>query len=72
MIVVKVQLSLAQANTQRMALVYNEDRSVRFEGVAFPELIAAAKGRPKFFCNAELEGGKLDLWPDEEVPDPGW
>lgn len=71
--IVKVQLSRAGSGPRRMVLIYNQDRSVRFEGAAEPDLIAAMGGRDKAFFHATVDAdGILDLLTGEPVPDPGW
>ena len=73
--IVKVQISLttsAETNDPWM-LVYNEDRSVRFEGPADPEIVRKLGKHKKAFMNAfQLEDSTLDLYPDELLPDQGW
>lgn len=70
--IVKVQVSLATSHQNPQVLVYNEDRSVRYEGDADVELLLKMDGRPKMFCVAALVNGELELYPEAEVGEQGW
>lgn len=52
---VKVQLSLYTNDNKRRMLVYNEDRSIKWEEIATEEVIIAMEGKNKRFFEAELD-----------------
>lgn len=71
--IVKVQLSLSTTAGARQMLVYNQDRSVQFEGDAPPDIVAKMGDRPKAFFEAALgKVGELVIYPDHQHPDQGW
>ncbi len=71
--IVKVQLSLATNVGQRQVLVYNQSRTVRYEGSASPELIEAMAGRTKaFFATTGWDNQYLNIDFYNPLPDQGW
>ncbi len=70
--IVKVQLSLATNAGQRQVLVYNQSRSVRYEGTASPELVIAMDGQDKGFFEARFDSQYLDIDFYNPLPDQGW
>ena len=60
--IVKVQLSLLSSAGKEQMLIYNEDRSVRYEAPADPKIKDLMGGRLKAYFTAELRpDGKLAL-----------
>lgn len=68
--IVKVQISLESSDDLCRVLVYNQDRSVTFEGPATPKIIELMAQEPKKFFRAAIKGHDISL--QAEVEDPGW
>lgn len=69
--IVKVQVSLATSHRQKRVLIYNEDRSVQWEGALTEEIAMITLGRPKSYFEAILhKDGKLEFM--EKVEDQDW
>lgn len=65
----KQQVFKAQCDiTMTKILVYNRNRSIRFEGELTPEMkiTFALAGAPRLYFKGHLEGGKISL--DELLP----
>ncbi|RYZ92113.1 MAG: hypothetical protein EOP06_05255 [Proteobacteria bacterium] len=58
-IIVKIQTSLNSGTSN--FLVYNESRTVKYEGPITPEVRSLMGERVKAFCFAEVTNGKLSL-----------
>jgi len=73
--IIKIQLSLSgntpDANTGGQMLVYNESRSLEYEGDTTPEIKKLLDGRPKAYFIGYLNE-KKQLVVGKEVVDPGW
>jgi len=59
--IVKVQTNLNPPSGERV-LIYNESRTVFWEGDATPELRKKLRGRPKAFFSARLHGTIVHLY----------
>lgn len=67
----KVQVSLIQPTPEKLALVYNESRSVEGQFPASEELLDLMAGEPKkYFLGEVYEDGKVSL--HVEVPEQDW
>jgi len=64
--IVKVQ----QALNDNKVLVYNEDRSIFWEGKMSKEVKEKMNGRTKGYFNAEMIDTKVSI--NEEVEEQGW
>jgi hypothetical protein len=59
--IVKVQLSQFDSKEKRMMLVYNEDRSVRYEEEATKEILVVMQNKQKRFFHAKILTKKKPL-----------
>lgn len=65
--IVKVQLSITTNLAGPQVLIYNEDRSIMYQGPAYGDLLDFP---PKSFWKAELIGTHLEL--HKQVSDQDW
>ena len=69
--IVKIQISLATSADKSRVLVYNEDRSIRWEDKAPEAVLILMNGAPKRFFHADVDkDGRLIL--DSEAPEQEW
>jgi hypothetical protein len=68
--IVKVQLSMFTTEHVQQALVYNEDRSVLFEGPAAKDVLSLMGEKLKAYFHADLKNGVLQI--NEEAPEQEW
>ena len=72
--IIKVQLSLVTNAQERQVLIYNEDRSFKYEGVAPEHILKMAGGQNKFFVETDFVeefhkvGQSFRVLRDEEQP----
>lgn len=52
--IVKVQLSQFDSEGRKMMLIYNEDRSVRYEEEATKDILTVMQGEQKRFFHAKI------------------
>lgn len=73
--IVKVQLSLATNAGARQVLVYDQGRTIRYEGTTSAELLEAMEERARGFFDAALIPGPdpyLHLNFTNPLPEQGW
>lgn len=68
--IVKVQLSLTTYESHQMVLIYNEDRSILWQGPASEEIKTAMGKELKRFFSARLVDTKIRL--GREVQQQNW
>ena len=70
----KVQLSLATTESRRQCMIYNEDRSLQWQGDAGKLLVGDMKGRNKaFFYGFINKKRQIEICTKGgPLPDQGW
>lgn len=59
--IVKVQISQFSSDGVSRMLVYNESRTVKYEGEVTKEVLLKMKGLPKQFFHSEIKNGERIL-----------
>lgn len=68
--IVKVQTSITTTGPTQRVLVYNEDRSILYEGGINEDMLETMKGRLKAYFEAEVTKDGLEI--GDEVPPQDW
>jgi hypothetical protein len=68
--ILKVQISTMSNDGKKHVLIYSEDREIFHQEEATKDVIDLAKGRMKFFVEAEIVNTRIQI--REEVPDQDW
>lgn len=68
--IVKVQISQFSSDGKTRMLVYNEDRTVKYEGEATAEIITKMKGLPKQFFHSEIKNWERLI--QQQAPWQNW
>lgn len=68
--IVKMQLSLRTTAEKRQVLIYNEARTVEWQGDASEEILKAMGDRDKAFFSARMRGTVIEI--NEPVYERDW
>lgn len=71
--IVKVQLSLHTTCAARQVLIYNEDRSVTYQGDITPDVAKIMGDENKAYFKAKLRrDGTIELFENYRIGDQAW